>query len=325
MATRLEAERMIRAKENALQKKNQTGYPHIDQSHLQFYTHESLIMNEVPNTSVYKSLKKHAQENLDITAIEYYGRKISYREFLNHIEEYACAFVNMGIEKGEVVSLTCPNLPETFYTIYALNAIGAVANLIDPRNNLDRIKQYINQANSTKLITIDLAYPKIERIIGDTDIEIVYTISAADSLPLGLNYIQRAKTIIENKRKGLPICPKNENYKPLVEEISKYKNGILGIDARIGDKDELAIIVNTSGTTGTPKGVMLTNENLLAVADDYRHSGMVYQAGDGFLGIMPNFLAYGVGVGMVMVFELGLTMQCIPRVQPGEWPLCSGL
>ena len=323
MATRFEAERMIRAKRNALEKKDQTGYPHIDKSHLKFYTDEALIMSEVRDTSISSSLRTHAYNHIDVTAIEYYGRKISYGEFLDKIYEYANAFINMGIRKGEVVSLTCPNLPETFYTIYALNTIGAVANLIDPRNNIERIKQYINQANSTKLITIDLAYPKIEKLIGDTNIEVVYTISAADSLPLGLNYLQRAKTIVENKRKGLPNCPKNDIYKPLVEEVEKYKSfPVMSYfnSSRENIKDELAIIVNTSGTTGTPKGVMLSNENLLAVADDYRTNGMNYAVGDGFLGIMPAFLAYGVGVGMVMVFELGLTMQCIPTFKPEDFP-----
>lgn len=321
MATQLEAERMIRAKNNAMKRENQTGYPHIDKSHLQFYKNEDLIMSDVMDASIYTSLESYANKHLNVTAIEYFGRKISYNEFLDKIEEYAQAFSNMGIKKGEVVSMTCPNLPETFYSIYALNAIGAVSNLIDPRNNIDRIKQYINQAESTKLITIDLAYPKIERLIDDTNIEVVYTISAADSLPLGLNFIQRAKTIVENKRKGLPNCPKNEMYRPLVEEIEKYKYAFAPVNMyRYGVKDELAIIVNTSGTTGTPKGVMLTNENLLAVADDYRRNGMSYEVGDGFLGIMPSFLAYGVGVGMVMVFELGLTMQCIPTFKPEEFP-----
>jgi len=321
MATQLEAERMIRAKNNAMKRENQTGYPHIDKSHLQFYKYEDLIMSDVMDASIYTSLESYANKHLNITAIEYFGRKITYREFLDKIAEYAQAFSNMGIKKGEVVSMTCPNLPETFYSIYALNAIGAVSNLIDPRNNIDRIKQYINQAESTKLITIDLAYPKIERLIDDTNIEVVYTISAADSLPLGLNFIQRAKTIVENKRKGLPNCPKNEMYRPLVEEIEKYKYAFAPVNMyRYGVKDELAIIVNTSGTTGTPKGVMLTNENLLAVADDYRRNGMSYEVGDGFLGIMPSFLAYGAGVGMVMVFELGLTMQCIPTFKPEEFP-----
>lgn len=323
MATRLEAERMIRAKQNALEKKEQTGYPHIDRSHLQYYTDEALFMNEVKDTSISGSLKAHAYKYLNVTAIEYFGRKISYREFLDKIFEYATAFKNMGIKQGEVVSIAAPNIPETFYSIYALNTIGAVANLIDPRNNIDRIKQYINGADSTKLITIDLAYPKIAKLIDDTNLEVVYTVSAADSLPLGLNYVQRAKTIVENKRKGLPNCPQNEMYKPLVKEIEKYKDVPVisyASEYRENIKDELAIIVNTSGTTGTPKGVMLTNENLLAVADDYRHSGMQYKHGDAFLGIMPNFLAYGVGVGMVMVFELGLTMQCIPKFKPEEFP-----
>jgi len=321
----LEIKKNLELRNNALNNVNKTGYPHLDKSHLQFYKEEVIKNDRLPKCSLAASMYMSARKHLDAVAIEYFGRKITYREFIKKIDEYANAFRGMGIQYGEVVSIASPNLPEIFYSIYALNSIGAVANLIDPRNNLERIKQYINQTKSTKLIALDIVYPKIAKIIDDTKLETVYTVSASDSLPIGLNFIQRAKTVVENKRKGLPMCPENELYKSLVKqvEINKKKGDFDLIEDYfdgIDVSDKVAVIVNTSGTTGTPKGVMLTNENLLAVAYDYRYSGMKYEVGDPFLGIMPNFLAYGVGVGMAMVFELGLTMQCIPSFKPEEFP-----
>lgn len=328
MKSRLEIEQQLHLRENAIHNVGKTGYPHLDKSHLQFYSENHIIIDELPETSMYAALYSSIAKNgTDAIAIEYFGRKITYGEFLSRINEYADTFQNLGIKKGEVVSIAAPNLPEIFYAIYALNKIGAVANLIDPRNNLDRIKQFINQADSTRLIMIDLVYPKIEKIIKETKLEAVYTVSAADSLPLGLNYIQRAKTVVENHRKGLANCPKNETYVPLTQIVSEYKkrSGInytsLPDEFYSGEKrkDEVAIIVNTSGTTGTPKGVMLTNENLNAVAYDYLYSGMEYKIGDGFLGIMPNFLAYGIGVGTHMTFILGLKNIIIPALKSEEF------
>lgn len=313
----------LRLQDYARNKISQTGYPHIDKSHLQYYSTHNIGRSDLPNLSMYGLLYEEAID-YDSVAIEYFGRKISYEEFFSKINEYASAFKNIGIKKGEIVSIAAPNLPEIFYAIYALNKIGAVANLIDPRNNIDRIKQYINQTGSKKLIMLDIVYPKIAKIIEDTPLEVVYTVSAADSLPIGLNYIQRAKTVVENHRKGLPICPKDTIYQPLTSVISKNKSKEISQypeDYIYGEtrKDDVAIIVNTSGTTGTPKGVMLTNENLNAVAYDYKLSGMEYKTGDGFLGIMPNFLAYGIGVGTHMTFVLGLKNIIIPSLKSEEF------
>lgn len=310
---------LLNLKRNALKKENQTGYPHLDRSHLQYYDDTVLLNCELPKLSMYGLLYEESRDHLENIAIEYFGRKIKYQEFLTKISDYASAFKNMGIKAGDVVSIASPNLPEIFYAIYGLNKIGAVANLIDPRNNIDRIKQFINQVGSKKLIMIDIAYPKIDKLIHDTKVDEVFTVSASDSLPIGLNYVQKAKTIVENYRKGLDNCPKNEFYKPLKQVVSENKSRNPEImpdeynEENLRDQ-EVAVIVNTSGTTGTPKGVMLTNENLNAVAYDYKNSGLEYETGDAFLGIMPSFLAYGIGVGTHMTFILGLKNIIIPAV-----------
>lgn len=317
---------LLQARKNFLEGVQQTGYPHIDNRHLQYYSSVNIIFNTFLDCqlSMFDLVSRESANFEKSIAIDYFGAKVNYSDFINNIILYSQTFLNMGIKYGEVVSIASPNLPEIFYAIYGLNRIGAVANLIDPRNNADRIKQYINQVNSTRLIMIDVAYPKIDKLIHDTGVKEVYTVSPTDSLPLGLNYIQKAKTLVENYRKGLPNCPKNEMYHPLVECVNEY-NKKYGISfktpaRRVDVGDEVAIIVNTSGTTGTPKGVMLTNENLNAVALDYKGSGMEYDAGDKFLGIMPNFLAYGIGVGMHMTFALGLTNVVIPQVTLESFP-----
>jgi len=323
--TSFEIDKEVNLRARAIEGISKTGYPHLDRKHLQYYSLDTVLHSNLPELSMYGLLYKDMWKKSNSTAIEYFGRKIDYSEFIYRINEYASAFKNIGIKKGDVVSIAAPNLPEIFYSIYGLNKIGAVVNLIDPRNNVDRIKQFINQAESTKLIMIDIAYPKIAKLIDDTNVTEVYTVAAADSLPLGLNFAQRAKTVVENHRKGLPNCPKNDFYKPLVKLVENNKCEVCCQKPeeeiyKENRKDDIAVIVNTSGTTGTPKGVMLTNENLNAVAYDYLYSGLEYEVGDGFLGIMPNFLAYGIGVGAHMTFVLGLKNIIIPSFKPEEFP-----
>ena len=172
---------------------------------------------------------------------------------------------------------------------------------------------------------LDIVYPKIAKIIDDTKLEKVYTISASDSLPLGLNYLQSAKTVVENYRKGLPKCPKNEVYEPLVKKVSNYKSSNISqipqeyISGK-SVKDRTAIIINTSGTTGTPKGVKLSNENFNAIAYSYINTSAYFEKGDTFLGIMPNFLAYGMGLGIHVFLILGAKNVIIPSFKPEEFP-----
>lgn len=320
-------EELLRLRTNAIRHENKTGYPHLDLAHLQFYSEAALDNYDIPDISMYGLLyERIVKENFqDLIAMEYFGRKITYRDFLAAINDYASAFLNIGIRKGDVVSIASPNLPEVFYSIYALNKIGAVANLIDPRNNLDRIKQFISQSHSETLIMLDIVYPKISKIIDDTPVKRVYTIAAADSLPTGLGCLQRVKTRVESRRSKLPVCPKSGIYYPLVKMVAEKRDPSrtetpLEQITKASVKDDVAVIINTSGTTGSPKGVMLTNENFNAIAYSYINVGADIEPGDTLLGIMPNFLAYGIGFGTHMLFIQGIKHILIPTFKPEEFP-----
>ncbi len=319
-----ETRNKLKLRMNAKDGVNQTNYPHLDQRHLKYYDLNAFYGEELPDLSIYEMLVKTAKKHMNVVAIDFYGRKITYAEMIKKIDEYADAFKNMGVKKGEIVTIISPNTPEVFYSIYALNKIGAVSSIIDPRNSNDRIKFHLNETKSKRAIMLDVLYPKIDRLIGDTNLKEVYTISISDSLPFGLNFLQKSKTLIENCRKRLPNCPKNDKYKSLVKEVSKHKGKSKFkprmITGTYSKKDDLAIIINTSGTTAAPKGVMLSNDNINAVAYNYIKSGMNYDVGDRFLGIMPCFVAYGVGVGTHMPFALGLTNVVIPALKAEEFP-----
>ncbi len=320
-------EELLRLRTNAIRHENKTGYPHLDLAHLQFYSEAALDNYDIPDISMYGLLYgRIVEENFqDLIAMEYFGKKITYRDFLYAINDYASAFLNIGVKKGDVVSIASPNLPEVFYSIYALNKIGAVANLIDPRNNLDRIKQFITQSHSETLIMLDIVYPKIAKIIDDTSVKRVYTIAAADSLPVGLSCLQRVKTSVERRRSKLPVCPKSGIYYPLVKMVAEQRDTSrtetpLEYINKASVKDDVAVIINTSGTTGSPKGVMLTNENFNAIANSYINTDANFTKGDTFLGIMPNFLAYGMGLGAHVFFILGAKNVLIPAFTPEEFP-----
>ena len=173
-----------------------TGVPSIDRPWVQFYDEDKLSF-KIPNLTVYDYVYKNNEDNLDATALEYFGRHISYREFFYKVEEIEKAFSKLGIKEGDVVSFCVPTLPETFYAFYALNKIGAIANMIDPRTNVSNIKRFIEESNSKILFYIDIAHPKMAKIIDELHVDKVYTMSAADSLPSIMKLLYNIKSKFE--------------------------------------------------------------------------------------------------------------------------------
>ena len=111
------------------EEKQVTGYPSIDKPWLKYYAKKASLIPS-PEMSMYAFLRENNKGNLDCTAMNYYGRKISFRLLLEKIDAVACALRSLGINKGDIVSLCALNVPEFVYLLYALNKIGAVSNWI---------------------------------------------------------------------------------------------------------------------------------------------------------------------------------------------------
>lgn len=173
---------------------NLTGYPSIDKPWLKYYNEEAKNAT-VPKCTIYNYLIKTNKNNLNRVAINYYGNKIEYNQLFKKIDDVAKAYKKIGVKAGDVVTLCLPNVPETIYSLYALNKIGAVVSIIDPRTNAERIKYFCNISDSKVMITIDLCIPKIDKIINETNIEHSISVSVTDSFPLGLNIAYNLKNM----------------------------------------------------------------------------------------------------------------------------------
>ena len=133
--------------------KKLTGYPSIDKPWLKYYTEEA-INAKLPECTIYEYLWENNKDNLDEIALIYFGKEITYRELFENIEKTAKAFVSIGV-KNEIVSVCLPSVPEAIYTIYALNKIGAVPDLLDPRTNSEGLEFFLKESKSKFLVTID--------------------------------------------------------------------------------------------------------------------------------------------------------------------------
>lgn len=273
-----------------------TGKASIDKPWLKYYRDEK-IAEELPQMSMYSYLYYCNIGNADGIALEYYGRKITYKEMFEEIKKTEKAFLELGVRKGDVVSIGMPFLPETVYTIYALNKIGAISNMVDPRVPGEKIKDYINGTNSKYLVMINLCYPKIESIYDKTTLEKVISVSPTESLPLYLNIPAKIKEKIEeNKKYDIPIN-KNPKYINWNKFINNRKNSKLYFYNEYQEK-EPAVIVYTSGTSGEPKGAVSSNEAFNNMAYFYTDAVVNVERNDKFLLIMPPFIAYGLAIGL---------------------------
>ncbi len=292
-----------------MQSEKLTGYPSIDKPWLKYYTEEA-INAELPKCTIYEYLYEQNKNHLEDIALNYFGNKISYDKLFDNIEKAAKAFSALGVKEGDIVTVASISTPETIYSFYALNRLGAISNMVDPRTSTEGIKHYIEEVKSKLVISIDVAIPKIKEAIAGTEVEKVISISPYNSLPTV------KKVIVNTLGKFKGDTPKlfddciawNEFIKlSATPNYAKYK------------KDTCCVIVHTGGTTGMPKGVMLSNDNINAAALQCDICGTNFKRKDKWLNIMPPFIVYGVGNGLHLPLAIGMEVILIPKFDPKKF------
>ena len=264
----------------------------------------------IPEQTIYDYIKEVCQSRPNGKAIYYYGTSVTYGEMLKKIDQAAEAYYALGVREGDYVSFLTVTLPEAIYSMYGLNKIGAVGNFIDPRMDVQRILDAIEGVKSKVLVTIDLAWPKVAWLRNKLKQDYIVSISANDSLSL----IAKAyRTLTTKDKPQVPYDGKTVlRWKDL---MAQGKGGAKQVPFK---KDSVATITYTGGTTGTPKGVMLTNDGMNCMAQSFAFSGVDYQHGERFLEIMPIFASYGVGCGIHMPFAMRQENVIIPKFTPDE-------
>lgn len=170
----------------------QTYIPSVDKPWLKYYSEEA-INAPLPECTIYEYLVENNKDYLSDVAMNYMGRKISYKELFENIDKVAAAFQKVGVKEKEIVTVALPSIPEAIYCVYALNKIGAVANMIHPLAGKDETINYINEVQSRIVVIFDGAYDAIAKDISRTSAEMVIVASPADSLPITLKLVYNLK------------------------------------------------------------------------------------------------------------------------------------
>ena len=256
---------------------------------------------------MYEALKEVVLKYESRTAINYFGKKLSYREFLNLIDKAALAFRSQGVRRGDIVTICMPNTPEAMIAFYAINKIGAISNMIHPLSGEVEIKEYLTSTNSVMLVMIDVCYDKVKNIIKDTSVYKTIVVSARDSMPFftGLGYQISQGFKIKGPTKSEAYLYWND----FLKKASGYNNLL---DIKIS-RDDPAVILHSGGTTGKPKGIILSNGNFNALTEQAKIVFNDVEVGDRVLGIMPIFHGFGLGVSTIGPFILGCELIMVPQ------------
>lgn len=289
--------------------KEKTGYPSIDKPWLKFFPKESLE-DEINPYTLYEQIKLANEENLEEIALSYNGEKITFRKMFHQIDLVAGALLSIGVKENDIVTICLPNIPEFVYSFYAINKIGAIASLIEPRTNAERIKGFVNNANSKVMIMLDLCKNNIDKMLDASTLEMVISVSAANALEN-----KTKKNLYTMAHKEVKTSGKYLNWNDFIN-VKRLNN----VEPVKYTPNKTAAIVYTSGTTGVPKGAELTNETYNGQNMQLKYSGITPKVGDIFLGNVPFFSAYGSSSGMHNALTNGVEVALLPNYKPIDFP-----
>ncbi|MCI7019954.1 MAG: acyl--CoA ligase [Clostridiales bacterium] len=294
-----------------MEEKKLTGYPSIDKPWLKYYSEEA-VNAKLPEYTMFEYLWRSNKDHLGDTALRYFDRKISFGEMFDNIEKAAKAFTAIGLKKGDIIIMATVTTPETVYAFYALNRLGIIPNMVDPRTSAEGIREYIREVDAKVVLTLNVAYPKIEKAIAGTNVKKIIVTSPGDSVPP----VKKTLFSFSEKIKG-----NTYNYaKNCVVWKQFIANGSNTVPKDMPyEKDFCCVIVHTGGTTGMPKGVMLSNENVNALVLQSILTGIDMKREHTWMDIMPPFIAYGIGMGLHLPLIIGMETILIPSFDASKF------
>lgn len=239
-------------------------------------------------------------------ALTYYGSKTTYKEFVNRIKTCARALKNYGVKENDKVTICMPNTPEGIIMVYAVNMVGAICNMVHPLSSEKELEFYINAVDSKYILVIDAVFEKVYKLKDSTNLRKIIVAKASEDMSFYLGAVYWMF-------KGRKIkFPKNDESVVMWDEFINGSKGYQGEYYEKRTAYDPAVILYSGGTTGSPKGILLSNLNFNALGT--MCTNMIKQAipGSTVLSILPIFHGFGLGVCIHTPLSKGMGCILIP-------------
>lgn len=261
-----------------------------------------------PETTMFGAIEAAAKRLPDAPALDFMGKITTYKTFVERIENAARAFVKYGIKKGDRVTICMPNTPQGLICLYALNRIGAVANMVHPLSSQKNITFYLDYSESKMILTLDQFYEKVRKAVDESETNAtILTARIQNELPFPKSVLYK----YAKNRQNLKFPTKETDL-----VWADFENSGAGAElpAVEFDKTRTAVILYSGGTSGTPKGIMLSDFNFNALGCQVAEiAGCRLDYGTKFLSVMPIFHGFGLGIGIHTVLQNNALSILIPQ------------
>ena len=263
--------------------------------------------------TMFEMLEQIARQYPNYVAYRFMGKATTYKQLVQKIEICAKALKTIGIREGDKVTVAMPNCPQAVCLFYAVNLVGGIANMIHPLSAEKEIEFYLNESESVTAITLDQFYHKFERIRQNTKVVNIIIARIRDELsrPIKVGYMLTEGRKIEKIPEDAPVIRWSEFIKLSKCCFYHYKAQ--------RKADDPAVILYSGGTTGTTKGIVLTNRNFNALSQQVIAANPMFRPGDKMLAAMPIFHGFGLGVCIHTMLTQGGQCILVPRFTPKSY------
>ncbi len=263
--------------------------------------------------TMYEKVEAVANKYPNYIAFDFMGKPTTYKEFTKSVELSAKSLSMLGIRENDKVTIAMPNCPQAICMFYAVNLIGAISNMVHPLSSEKELEFYINESESATVVTLDQFYHKFEAIRENTCAKniIIARIRDALSQPIRWGYMLTEGRKIEKIPDDAPVI--------FWEDFLKFGKTRF-FDIKVKRKgDDPATILYSGGTTGTTKGILLTNKNFNALSQQIIATNPMFRPGDRMLSAMPLFHGFGLGVCIHSMLSEGGRCILVPRFTPESY------